>query len=120
MTQPIQAQIEAAKNTDRELWRDHNGDYYGNSIFVTESGGIGINCGGSVVVKPLREWFALTAAAEVGDDWVGEIDRKAAKVAALHIADVRAATIERCAQLAETYQGPRSIADAIRALKDQA
>lgn len=49
------------KNTDRELWRERDGDYYADSIHVTESGGIGINCGGSVVVKSLREWFKLAA-----------------------------------------------------------
>lgn len=35
-----------AQNTDRELWRESPGDYYANSIHLTESGGIGINVGG--------------------------------------------------------------------------
>ena len=51
-----------ARNADRELRRgtdEGNGDYYADSIFVTETGGIGINCGGHVIVKPLREWHAL-------------------------------------------------------------
>lgn len=49
----------ACKNTDRELWREREGDYYADSIHVTEHGGIGINCGGTVYVKPIREWHRL-------------------------------------------------------------
>jgi len=48
-----------ATNTDRELWREREGDYYADSIFVTKGGGIGINCGGCVVVLPLRRWHAM-------------------------------------------------------------
>lgn len=50
------ADEQAYQNTDRELWREREDDYYANSIFVTESGGIGINVGGYVIVKPLTEW----------------------------------------------------------------
>lgn len=46
----------AAQNTDRELWREHEGDYYSPSLFVTQGGGIGINVGGLCIVKPIREW----------------------------------------------------------------
>lgn len=46
----------AVANTDRELWRERPGDYYADSIHVTEGGGIGINVGGLVIVRPLREW----------------------------------------------------------------
>jgi hypothetical protein len=53
----------ACKNTDRELWRERFGDFYADSIHVTERGGIGINCGGHVIVKPLHEWHALAARA---------------------------------------------------------
>lgn len=58
----------SAANTDRELWRgpdEGGGSFYADSIHVTEGGGIGINCGGYVIVKPLREWFALAAPAAV-------------------------------------------------------
>jgi hypothetical protein len=51
----------AARNTDRELWRENPGDYYSPSIHVTEGGGIGFDVGGNVVVKPLREWHRLAA-----------------------------------------------------------
>ena len=52
--------IEApVKNTDRELWRETEGDYYSNSVHVTESGAIGINVGGLVFVKPLSDWHKL-------------------------------------------------------------
>ena len=50
------------ENTDKEIWRERGGDYYADSIHVTARGGIGINCGGKVHVKPLRVWFALAEA----------------------------------------------------------
>lgn len=43
-------------NTDRELWRERAGDYYSDSIHVTESGGIGINVGGHVLVASPKAW----------------------------------------------------------------
>lgn len=53
------------QNTDRELYReahpDPPGDYYAPSIHVTSSGGIGINVGGTVYVRPLRAWHATMA-----------------------------------------------------------
>jgi hypothetical protein len=54
-----------ALNTDRELWREKPGDYYSDSIHVTEGGGIGLNCGGCVIVMPIRKWHALAEAAQV-------------------------------------------------------
>ena len=48
----------AKKNTDRELWREREGDYYADSIHVTQSGAIGINHGGLVIVAPLAQWHA--------------------------------------------------------------
>jgi len=53
-----------ALNTDRELWREREGDFYANSIFVTTNGGIGINVGGYVYVKPLAEWHKLAGGKE--------------------------------------------------------
>lgn len=52
-------------NTDRELWREREGDYYADSIHVTESGEIGINVGGRVVVQKLRDWHAAVEDREV-------------------------------------------------------
>lgn len=49
------------QNTDRELWREKEGDYYSPSIHVTEQGGIGIDVGGYVIVMPLRGWHKLAA-----------------------------------------------------------
>lgn len=61
-------QAKAYANTDRELWREPdttgNVDFYSPSIHVTERGGIGINCGGTVVVMPLRQWHALAVAGD--------------------------------------------------------
>lgn len=51
---------EAALNTDRELWRETEGDYYAPSIHVTEQGGIGITVSGDTAVRSIREWHALS------------------------------------------------------------
>ena len=48
--------LEGAVNTDKELWRETEGDYYSNSVHVTSSGGIGINVGGFVRVLTLQQW----------------------------------------------------------------
>ncbi len=47
------------KNTDREIWREKEGDYYSPSIHVTENGHIGINVGGHVIVMSVHEWHLL-------------------------------------------------------------
>jgi hypothetical protein len=49
----------AAQNTDREIWRERKGDFYSDSIHVTENGGIGINCGGHVIVMTPRNWHRV-------------------------------------------------------------
>ena len=46
----------SAINTDKKLWEKTPGDYYSDSIHVTEFGGIGIDCGGHVIVAPVRKW----------------------------------------------------------------
>jgi hypothetical protein len=46
------------QNTDRELWRKEE-DYYSPSIHVTEEGAIGINVGGTVIIKEVEEWHKL-------------------------------------------------------------
>jgi hypothetical protein len=53
------SESKAANNTDREIYRVQPGDYYSDSIHVTEGGGIGINVGGTVHVLPLRKWHEL-------------------------------------------------------------
>lgn len=57
------ASSQPCANTDREIWREREGDYYADSIHVTLQGGIGINCGGTVYVKPVREWHKLAGGA---------------------------------------------------------
>lgn len=52
---------QGAENTDRELWREREGDFYAPSIHVTRRGGIGIDVGGTVYVKSLREWHRLAS-----------------------------------------------------------
>ena len=44
------------QNTDKEIWRERPADFYADSIHVTTQGGIGINCGGYVIVAPVRKW----------------------------------------------------------------
>jgi len=51
----------AIKNTDRELWRKIDGDYYSPSIHVTAGDDIGINVGGTVFVMPVEKWHGLRA-----------------------------------------------------------
>lgn len=63
-----------AQNTDRELWREREGDYYADSIFVTERGCIGINCGGHCYIMPLQKWHDLAAALPTHGD--GELVEK--------------------------------------------
>lgn len=50
---------QCAENTDREIYRVVPGDFYPDSIHVTREGAIGINCGGFVIVKPIRTWHKL-------------------------------------------------------------
>jgi hypothetical protein len=50
---------QALVSTDRELWRETPDDAYSPSIHVTAAGGIGINVGGTVVVRTVREWHGL-------------------------------------------------------------
>jgi hypothetical protein len=60
---------EACENTDREIWRgpdEGNGSYYADSIFITKNGALGINCGGSVYVRPIRDWHMLAGGAIKG------------------------------------------------------
>lgn len=47
------------ENTDRQIWPVENDDYYAPRIHVTKEGNIGIDVGGHVFVKPLREWHWL-------------------------------------------------------------
>ena len=53
------------KNTDVELWREKEGDYYSDSVHVTKDGRIGFNCGGIIHVLTPREWLMLKASVDV-------------------------------------------------------
>ena len=60
----MSAESQACKNTDREIWRgpdEGGGDFYADSLHITKEGALGINCGGYVVVMPIREWHRLGA-----------------------------------------------------------
>ena len=45
----------ARNNTDRELWRSPSDV----RIFITETGGLGLNVAGRVVVMPPERWHEL-------------------------------------------------------------
>jgi 3-oxoacyl-[acyl-carrier-protein] synthase III len=64
------------KNTDKEIWRKVNDDYYSPSIHVTEQDGIGINISGMVIVKPVEEWYRLA----IECDKYNEKDKKIAEL----------------------------------------
>lgn len=49
----------AYENTDKEIWRERENDFYSDSVFVTKDGGIGMNRAGSVVVKTVEKWLEL-------------------------------------------------------------
>jgi len=55
----------AYKNTDKNIWRKFEGDYYSPSIHVTQNNNIGINIGGHVIVKPIEDWFHLAYEKEI-------------------------------------------------------
>ncbi len=54
-------EIKAAMNTDREIWREALLDHYSPSIHVTQSGAIGINVGGNVIVKKVQDWHNIAS-----------------------------------------------------------
>lgn len=76
---------QATKNTDRELYREPHatgaGDSYSDSIHVTEGGGIGISCGGHVIVMSLRNWHraATGMLKALESPYVGESSQSANK-----------------------------------------
>ena len=61
---PAEADEHCGENTDHELFRETPGDAYAPSLHVTKQGGIGINVGGLVFVKPLRAWHGLAVQTE--------------------------------------------------------
>lgn len=98
----MQSDEQACANTDRELWRRVEGDYYSPSIHVTERGAIGINVGGRVIVQSVEDWHesamqaARTPSADVGDGLV-EIVRPLAE---------RATFLEKARETSAPSKGP--------------
>ena len=52
-------------NTDKNIWRKVERDYYSPSIHITQDGNIGINVGGHVIIMPIESWFLLGCKNEV-------------------------------------------------------
>lgn len=61
-----------AENTDREIWRRKEGDFYSPSIHVTKSGCVGLNVGGHVIVMSAEKWHALGGLRIALDDVLGK------------------------------------------------
>jgi len=59
MTTETKIDSESKENTDKEIWRKPPGTFYEPSIHVTETGGIGIDCGGHVIVMKVEKWHSL-------------------------------------------------------------
>lgn len=54
------------KNTDRELWRESDDrSQCSPTIHVTQDGHIGINVGGTVITRTIREWHDLAVKADL-------------------------------------------------------
>ena len=50
---------ESKANTDKEIWRKIEGDYYSPCIFETIDKQIGINVGGRVISMSIEKWHEL-------------------------------------------------------------
>lgn len=85
---------DSCENTDKEIWRERPGDFYADSIHVTEQGGIGLNVGGRVMVLPVRKWF------ELANDRLNELD------APSPLRQAEKAVIEAAEKWGELYLGP--------------
>lgn len=57
----ITKESEACQNTNIEIWREVEDNFYSPSIFTTKQSNIGINVGGNVVVLSVRDWHRLAA-----------------------------------------------------------
>lgn len=58
----------AKVNTDKLIYRADPDDFYSPSLHITADGALGIDVGGRVIVKPIKEWHAMA--------WHGEDDLK--------------------------------------------
>jgi hypothetical protein len=71
------------QNTDFEVWRERTGDYYSDSVRVTQDGAIGISSGGTVVVRTAMDWVGMGSLtdyerlliAAAADEWKEHADR---------------------------------------------
>ena len=46
-------------NNDKVIWKANKENFLSEEIIITETGGVGINCGGHVIVLPIRTWHEL-------------------------------------------------------------
>lgn len=66
----------ARANTDRLLWRGRheNGDYYADSVSLTEGDGIALQSGSTVIVLPIKEWMRA-ASRSIAEPEIAELVR---------------------------------------------
>ena len=53
------SEIKAMQNTDIKLWIKDKENCFSPSVHATQDGCIGINVGGTVIVKPIEVWHHL-------------------------------------------------------------
>ena len=58
-------------NTNTELFREIKDDYYSPSIHVTKNGKIGMDVGGYVYEKTIKEWHSLIKQNEKNNNLLG-------------------------------------------------
>lgn len=51
----------ARENTDTHLWPIVSQDLLADSLHITAGGALGINCGGHVIVREIRDWHELAS-----------------------------------------------------------
>lgn len=72
-------ETKACQNTDKELWRTVEGDYYSkHNLYLTESGGLTLCEVGTCVTRSPEEWFKLATG---GKSWNEMLPLQAAKSA---------------------------------------
>ncbi len=69
-------EMRAAKNTDTPLFSEIEDDYYSPSCHMTKTRELGINVGGTVFVRSLREWFKAMNEPILSDNELNEAQMK--------------------------------------------
>ena len=68
--------MRAAQNTDTHLFSEIEDDYYSPSCRMTKERTLGINVGGKVIIRSLREWFKALDEPILSDSEFNEVQKK--------------------------------------------